>query len=217
VDEESLFGWEAEAYEAVDLWRSPSGDPWLITFQLVEVAGRIECAGMWIRSETSEPGAEPRPLTTQTLRALNFATRLLEARRGSAASERSFAAAMLRFSEDHGAPRTPGRPAVKVSPEVAGRLCDAAEAYAAAIAPPPGLKDGRRARFTRRDLELVAELYNRLNADGSPSPTRDTAEAMGLPRTTVAKLVMRARRAGLLPKTRQGVSGPIISREEQRP
>jgi hypothetical protein len=32
------------------LWRAPNGHPWLVTFELTEMSGRLECVGMSIRS-----------------------------------------------------------------------------------------------------------------------------------------------------------------------
>jgi len=75
----------------------------------------------------------------------------------------------------------------------------------------PGQKAGRPAKYSPAQLELVARTYRQAFADGSPSPTRDVAEKLGLSRSQAAKLVMRCRdpRVGLLGPTKARQAGGL--------
>ena len=65
----------------------------------------------------------------------------------------------------------------------------------------PGHKAGRPPKYSPAELELVAKAYHEAYTSGSPSPTKDVAEKLGLRRNLAAKLVMKCRRAGLLAQT----------------
>ena len=75
----------------------------------------------------------------------------------------------------------------------------------------PGRKAGRPTKFSPAQLELVAKTYREAYASGSPSPTKDVAEKLGLSRSQAAKLVMRCRdhRIGLLGPTKARRAGGL--------
>ena len=75
----------------------------------------------------------------------------------------------------------------------------------------PGQKAGRPTKFSPAQLEVVARTYREAYASGSPSPTRDVAEKLGLSRSQAAKLVMRCRdpRIGLLGPTQARQAGGL--------
>lgn len=62
---------------------------------------------------------------------------------------------------------------------------------------------GRRYRLTREHLQSVVAVYREALGQGH-GPTRAVADHFGIPHTTAAKWVGRARKHGLLPATRKG-------------
>jgi hypothetical protein len=86
---------------------------------------------------------------------------------------------------------------------------------AALLAEGAGREGGRHAPYTKDQLRRVAAEYLRAYADGSTSPTRDTAEALGLRYVQAAKLVQRCRAKGLLPETVQGIARGATDVEEE--
>ena len=67
-------------------------------------------------------------------------------------------------------------------------------------------KPRQRGRYTINEYQRVAAVYDKACRDGSRSPTRDTAEALGLRLNQAVKLVQRCRRMDLLPQTEPGVA-----------
>jgi hypothetical protein len=75
----------------------------------------------------------------------------------------------------------------------------------------PGQKAGRPAKYSPAQLEVVAKTYREAFAGGSPSPTKDVADKLGLSRSQAAKLVMRCRdpRVALLGPTKPRQAGGL--------
>jgi hypothetical protein len=75
----------------------------------------------------------------------------------------------------------------------------------------PGQKAGRPTKYSPAQLELIAKTYREAFASGSPSPTKDVADKLGLSRSQAAKLVMRCRdpRVGLLGPTKAREAGGV--------
>jgi hypothetical protein len=170
-----------EPTEATGSWFPPDGSDWVLTFQLKTINGRVECIGMEIRSFT---GREP--LTAKRLRELPFARELERARQ----SELDRNELMMDLARRMG-----------------GRIPELEEANSLLLSGKPR----QRARYTHKDLQRVATVYRELwlgdgKSPGSKSPTRDTANVLGLRYQQAAKLVQRCRRNGLLPQTDQGVA-----------
>ena len=47
-----------DGYDVIPLvrvWTDPEGQPWVVVFNLVDIAGRLECVGMEIRSFLALP------------------------------------------------------------------------------------------------------------------------------------------------------------------
>lgn len=172
---------DGEPYEVRTSWSSPDGSDWVLTFRLRSIRGRVECSGFAITSF-----ADREPLRAETLRALPFIREFERARRVEL--ERNERLVELAGRMDGRVPELEG-----LRPLLASG------------------KPRRRARFTTRDLSRVAEAYRDAWRAGSKSPTRDTAEALGLAYNQAQKLVQRCRRMTppLLPPTDQGVAlGP---------
>jgi hypothetical protein len=62
-------------------------------------------------------------------------------------------------------------------------------------------------------LERIANMYEHFHRSGSPSPTRDVAEALDMPRSTMGKRIMECRRKGLLGPTTRGRAGGLKDEE----
>ena len=180
-------------------WDAPSGGRWEVTFRLLEIKGRAECVGVEIRWPGEDGAGDPRPMKAGTLR-FPFAALLLRARRETARISRQLGELAVR-------PNT-GLYQTSTSPETWQKVKDGLDAGARLLDPPDGTKGGRRARYTRADLEHVAEVYAAAWASGSSSPTKDVAEALGVSRGMAGKLVWRCRRLGLLPPAEgEGIRG----------
>jgi hypothetical protein len=121
-----------------------------------------------------------RPLRAKTLRALKFSSELERTTEGEHAS-------LGRLADL-------GRRLGAVGPLLTDELAMTA-----------GGKPRQRARYTSKDLQRVAAVYSERWID-SKSPTRDTAEILGLRYDQTAKLLHRCRLLGLLPKTDPGVA-----------
>jgi len=66
-------------------------------------------------------------------------------------------------------------------------------------------------KYSPAQLKLAAQTYREAYAEGSPSPTKDVAERLGLTRSQAAKLVMRCRdpQFGLLGPTEKRRAGGV--------
>ena len=86
---------------------------------------------------------------------------------------------------------------------------------------PPGQKGGRHAKYSRDDLERVAELYRYVYGGNVPessrAPTKYVAETLGISRNRAAKLVMKCRdpQIGLLAPTVKRKAGGIVPPEAE--
>jgi len=95
-------------------------------------------------------------------------------------------------------------------PRVVQRM---ASEYLERIGPPPG-PPARRARLGEEHYRDVARVYREAESAGT-HPTRRVAEWGGVPRSTAATWVKRARDRGLLgPAPKQGKRGEDTTREE---
>lgn len=132
---------------------------------------------------------EPFPVKASTVKALPFGHLLDLATREYAAHARAMDDALkaLTFVNTRLDPR-----------ELAG----AAEVEAAG-----------RDRGRRLPLERTAALYEAAFRAGSTSPTRDVAEALSMSRSTVAKRIMKCRKAGLLAPTSRGLAGGLLDED----
>ena len=72
-----------------------------------------------------------------------------------------------------------------------------------------GRPQGPQRQSAAPSLQHVAALYEASCRAGSTSPTRDVAEALSMPYSTVAKRIMKCREAGLLAPTRRGIPGGL--------
>lgn len=196
------------------VWSEPGGGRWHLVFDLEEIAGRVECVGLEISSAVAGEGQPRRPLYAKTLRAVDFAGRLAEARRLTAGLLNGAAGVMAGSAEDPA-----GRYYVSNRPDAerTRQLRAGMEAAAELVAPQDGTKGGRHAKYTREDLERVATVYSAAYAQGSPAPTRAVAEALGTSRTQAAKLVARCRdpKVGLLAPTDKRKAGGILPATER--
>ena len=169
----------SEPYELTALWDAPDGSLWQLTFRLQSIGGRQECVGMGLVS------CQDRPLTTPVLRALPFARELDRAWQGARSRDERLKDLMRRVGVLVPEPE-------QARPETARG------------------KPRQRARYTIKDYQRVATVYRELWTSGeTKSPTRDTAEALGLRYNQAAKLIQRCRTSevGLLPPTDQGLGG----------
>jgi len=133
----------------------------------------------------------PEPLRAKMVRQLAFGDLLARAKRAMA-WELDFAAKALRAATEH-------------LPQYREDLLSEAE-HVAADATELRVERhtaGRRRKYGPADLERVAELYRSALAAGSETPTKDVAEALDIPRSSAAKLIMRCRQpaVGLLGPT----------------
>jgi len=71
-------------------------------------------------------------------------------------------------------------------------------------------------RYTTEDLKRVADKWQQRWEEGSDSPTRDTAQALGLRYNQAAKMVERCRKQGLLPRTAPGIARGFPERKQGR-
>jgi hypothetical protein len=187
--------WEQGAIQAGCVWESGDSGEWLLIFDLAEVGGRWDCVGMSIRSFSDEPA----PLRRPTLQKLRFHEELVRARRETARRRRDDAASW---------PKMADRPGSKVQVNaIAAKVLAAADNAEAVQLDTPGPKGGRRARYTRADLDRAAAVYRHAyNVSGEP-PSLAVSEKLGVSRGQARKLVMRCRHDGLLPETRERSAG----------
>jgi len=165
-----------EPYEVSTFWEAPDRSAWRLVFWLKRVAGRPECVGLELHAAHPE-----RPLRTKTLRALKFSRELERARERENASLERLA-------------------------DLGSRLGAGGSLLADERAMTARGKPRQRARYTSKDLQRVADVYRERWALPSRSPTRDTAEILGLRYDQAAKLLQRCRQLGLLPATDPGVA-----------
>lgn len=179
------------------LWPDPMKGPWHIGASFAEVAGRLECVGLDVRSFRARPvikegtpvmeyrpgvGGQPVPVTANLFRSLPVAFLARTARRDLGD--------LARFASTQ-PDRTPAqRRALR---EVAGQL---------AASPRRILDDDHFAR--------VAEVYQQAWASGDSAPTKAVAEQLKASRPAAAKWVARARAMGLLGETEQGKPGGAV-------
>jgi len=181
-----------DSTEDVLLWPDARRGPWLIRVMWANVEGRLECAGLEIRSYRDSgqawppelPTRDQRPtiLTTTTIRKLPFATIIADLRREKARVHRDF----IDF--------------LAVQP---GYESEADQAKLRRLRP----VGSRRASASAE----VAEVYRQAWEDGRP-PTRAVAEHFVISQSAAAKRVSRARQVGYLPTTTRGKPG--VRREE---
>ena len=185
---------KSEVVEAMTMWEATDGSQWQLFFHVKRIAGRAECVGLDIRSCPDAYHPE-RPLGATTMRDLDFATQLRLARRNTVLHTESLMKMGMRIRLHHSDGTVEaGRDVFGLAEEVA------------LLAEGVGREGGRHAAYTKEQLTSVAAAYLKAYADGSTSPTRDTAEALGLRYVQAAKLVQRCRAKGLLPATVQGVA-----------
>lgn len=182
-----------EPFSAVTTWEAPDGSLWWLCFYVERIAGRAECVGLDIRSHPDAEHPE-RALSATTMRDLDFATQLARARRDALPRLRRLmdVGRRVRFHTQRG--------------DILHGDVSELEREAVAMAESVGQEGGRHAPYTKDQLKRVVAEYLQAYADGSTSPTRDTAEALGLRYGQAAKLVQRCRGLGLLPETVQGVA-----------
>jgi hypothetical protein len=175
--------------EDTTLWPDRRRGPWLIRVLWANVEGRLECAGLEVRSYGEDVGGwewppelptrdqAPPILTTTILRQLPFASIVADLRREKA----------------------------RVHREVIDML--AAQPEYQAEADQASLRRLRSAG-TRRHAALaeVAEVYWQAWRHGRP-PTRAVAEHFTISHSAAAKRVARARQAGYLLATTRGKPG----------
>lgn len=167
-------------------WTAPDGSEWQVGFTLKRIGGRFECVGLEVWQHPFRQHADV-PLRAKTLRALPFASCLAHARSDSAARVTRIMERSERFLGTR----------VR-APELDGALAAVDEAR--------GTKSGRRVKYDRAYLERVAAVYSAACREGI-SPTRDTADVLGIPYNTARKLVWKARNdLHLLPKGPNGVA-----------
>lgn len=171
-------------YEVSKFWDAPDGSAWHLVFWLKRIAGRPECVGLELHASHPE-----RPLRAKTLRALKFSSELEQTREGAHARLERLADLGRRFGVEF-------------------PLADEQAMTA-------GGKPRQRARYTSKDLQRAADVYReRCETDKSKSPTRDTAEILGLRYDQTAKLIHRCRGLGLLPPTAPGVARGATEEDE---
>lgn len=163
-------------YEVSKFWDAPDGSAWRLVFWLKRIAGRPECVGLELHASHPE-----RPLRAKTLRALKFSSELEQTREGEHARLERFA-------------------------DLGRRVGVVWDLPADERAMTTGGKPRQRARYTSKDLQRAADVYRERWIDKSKSPTRDTAEILGLRYDQTAKLLHRCRRLGFLPPTAPGVA-----------
>jgi hypothetical protein len=146
---------------------------------------------------------EPRPLRAATLRRLPFGDALERARRQRIGDLQQFAASDLGRSDLSGTP-VMEKAQARLSAEVASLS-------------QPRTASGRRREYLPADLERVAAVYREAYDGGSPSPTKDVAETLGISRSQAGKLVMRCRSPEvhlLAPTTQSKAGGTRLSTTE---
>jgi len=173
-----------EPYEVSKFWDPPDGSAWRLVFWLKRIAGRPECVGLELHASHPE-----RPLRAKTLRALKFSSELEQAMESAHARLERFA-------------------------DLGRRVGVVWDIPADALAMTASGKPRQRARYTSRDLQRAADVYRGRWIDKSKSPTRDTAEILGLRYDQTAKLIHRARGLGLLPPTAPGVARGATEEDE---
>ena len=188
---------KGKAVEAMTTWEATDGSQWQLFFHVKRIAGRAECVGLDIRSCPDAYHPE-RPLGATTMRDLDFATQLARARHNTLSHTEHLMSTFRRVFAD-----APGLDVSELADE------------AAVLAQGAGREGGRHAPYTKDQLRRVAAEYLQAYADGSTSPTRDTAEALGLRYVQAAKLVQRCRAKGLLPETVQGIARGATDVEEE--
>lgn len=178
-----------DPHEAQTVWEAPDGSEWRLSFYVKRVDGRPECVGLDIRPYPYPFAAQrERPLRSSHLRF-------------------PFAAMLARAQGDEASARRRAR-LMDVMRRLGGDVSEL-EDEASVMVRDDGLKSGKHAKYTRADLERVAAIYREAWGGGtrpSKSPTRDTADTLGIPYNQAAKLVQRCRGLGLLPPTAPGVA-----------
>jgi hypothetical protein len=168
-------------------WTDPTGRGWSLVFHFAEIDGVAEVIGLDVRgfrerAQTKPTDADgPHPLTASTLRALPFGAQADRAR-AWARTTRSTGFAKWRQELDEG-------------------IREELERQGAAFAEPEA--KARRTRWTTGALQEAAHTYTTALAGGE-RPTQAVADHFGISHSMAAKVVRRARDAGLLPETTQG-------------
>jgi hypothetical protein len=270
-----------EVYRASCLWRDDDGKPWLLSFELAEIAGRLECVGLNMRSFIShaeepegwpapypsfwtggvvnedlhpfsfldiirgdrlerlkrephpigrhdpdavEAGAQnepdmllPRPLRAATLRELPLARVLGLVRQQMAGEteERELPRIDLFVDWSKNPGPTPEQAQwFQGEAQTQYELALAAQKdFSGELREPEAKSGGRPRKYTKTQLEMVAQLYRFAYAEGFPGPTKYVATQLGIPRDLAGKLVMRCRRDGLLGPTERRKAGGVDAPE----
>lgn len=198
---------------SVPLPRSRSDDPAEDSHEHDALRANGELPALLIHAD-KELG-EPFPVNATTARALPFGYLLNLATREYAAHARHADEALAALSGGTVAVDRPDGQEVEVhfgSMSLAQRELAAAADIEAA---PRARK--RRAASDRPPLDEVAKRYVAACRSGSNSPTRDVADYFRRSPSTVAKWIMRCRKAGLLGPTRQGHAGGLVDSEGGTP
>lgn len=194
--------WERNSFRFPD----PLKGPWIGTLFWEETGGRMECAGMSIRSDTRAAGAsgaikptEPRQLTTSVLRSLPLASLIRNGREHLASINSDHAKGDYRLvrADD-------GKIAFGSSPTERARASR-------------WEREGRR-HYGDAHFQQVAEVYRSAWKAGEP-PTKTVHEwgvlTYGpMSHSAAANWVARARGKGFLGRTEQRRAGGIEPEEE---
>ena len=140
--------------------------------------------------------ARPRPLRATTLRSLPLAKMMVQSRRLGAHGADEVGSAWSFILE---------------TGDVTQKAYDAWLAERRAMWTPKRRRGGRVMKYTHGELKQVADLYTKAFTSGSRSPTRDLAQVLGLNRNLAAKLVVKARAAGLLGPAKGRTAGGILA------
>lgn len=205
-------------YKPKKVAKTDTGKTLLVTFDLADVGGRLECVGYHVQAYEPEhiPGwlsvrdlEEFERLSLQqggllplfalraaAVREVQFAGLLATVRRKWAEEQRGFlpqTAKSLKASK---------LPTAMVKNIIAG---DKAAIVAMEQAPK---RRGRKKAYSLEDLERVADVY-RAAFHAGEHPAIAVMEALKTTHSRAIKLIAHARQAGLLGPTRQGMPGGV--------
>jgi hypothetical protein len=173
-----------------DDWEGPlTGGGLQIWFEWEEVEGRLECVG--VRITPDRGGATRRVITTSLMREISWSA-LIEKKKE----------VNLRRAHKWAETKKIGISEIPVDPELIAEARKMVPAWESSLL---GSRRGRPRELNPDDFARVAQVYTDAYRAGLP-PTKAVAEKFNLSRSGAAKRVARARRDGLLPKTRQRVA-----------
>jgi len=181
------------------MWPDRRNGPWLVSVTWAVIDGRIEAAGIEVRSARRTNDKHDTAWLQDLLPPNSLDDENRTDRQAVAVSS-----SLLR-----------ALPVAKVVEELRQRTLRTNEELFSKLGSEP-FRPWRRPRSRGGPtLEDVADIYRESVKRHSRTPTADVANRLGIAHTTAAKRVQRARRAGLLPGTSPGriAAGPI---EEER-